>query len=102
MVQLSINANNTIRHKAINKPSDLEFFIVQPPLSGADVLHFDVDALPFTQMFPTYLFRLGLDGDKAFGVVYAWIVSERIDPKLVMKFEQCLFHRSSLQYKLSI
>jgi hypothetical protein len=65
-------------------------------LGGVDVFHFDVDALTFTQVLPTMLFRQELDGDKAFGVVNAWIVSERLDPKLIVMFEQCFFHRSSL------
>jgi len=48
------------------------------------------------------LFRYEFDSDEAFIVVYARIISKRLDPKLVVKFEQRLFHRSSLLYELSI
>ena len=96
MVQLSINANNTIRQRVINKPNFLGFFIWPPPLGGADVLHSDVDALPLTQVLPAMLFCEDLDRDEAFFEVHAWIVAERLDPNLVVMFEQCLFHRSTL------
>jgi hypothetical protein len=59
-------------------------------------LHFDVDAFPFTQVLPTMFFRQELDGSEVFGVVYAWNVSERLDPKFKVMFEQSLFHRSFL------
>jgi hypothetical protein len=66
-------------------------------LSVVDIVNFDVDALSFTQVLPAMLFRQELDGGKVFGVVYARIVSQRLDPKLIVMFEQCLFHGSFLQ-----
>jgi hypothetical protein len=53
-------------------------------------------ALGAVQLREVVLFRYELDSDKAFVVVYARIISERLDPDLLMMFEQRLFHRSSL------
>jgi hypothetical protein len=53
-------------------------------------------ALGAVQLREVVLFRYELDSHKAFVVVYARIISERLDPDLVMMFEQRLFHRSSL------
>jgi len=70
--------------------------------SGEAVLQIDVDALPFTQVLPAELCCQALDDSEAFGTVGDRVVSQRLNPKFIVMFKQCLFHRSVLPCELPI
>lgn len=71
-------------------------------LSGVDIRHFDVDAFPPAHVLPAMFFRQELDRDEPFCTVYSCVVTERLDPKLVVVLKQSFFHRSALPSELSI